>query len=134
MHFASPKHERTYRNVIKGHRYPPRTLAALFLLTADRRLWRHWRLAVAGQGIDWTTDVSHPDYGWDVDYLEKAAISLVRYERPQIGKATQAVTLYDLADCGAYPTELILLVLSALLLARDERRPKFRNRKGKRAC
>lgn len=128
MHYASQKHERTYRNVIKGHRYPPRTLAALFLLTADRRLWRHWRLAVAGQGIDWTADVRHPDYGFDADYLEKAALSLARYKHPQ-------VSLYDLADCGAYPTELILLVLNALLLARDERAPKFNSRRrGKRAC
>jgi len=122
MHFATPKHERTYRNVIKGHRYPPRTLAALFLFTADRRLWRHWRRAVViGQEIDWTADVSHPDYGWDVDYLEKAALSLARHGYPQ-------VVLYDLADCGAYPTELILLVLNALLLAREERKPKFRRR------
>ena len=121
MHYASPKHERTYRNVIKGHRYPPRTLAALFLLTADRRLWRHWRLAVAGQGIDWNIDVSHPDYGWDAGYFEQAALSLARHGSPQ-------VILYDLADCGAYPTELILLVLNALLLAREERKPKFRRR------
>ena len=128
MHYASQKHERTYRNVIKGHRYPPRTLAALFLLTADRRLWRHWRRAVTVQGIDWNIDIPRPFSGWDADYLEQAALSLVRYKHPQ-------VSMYDLADCGAYPTELILLVLNALLLARDERTPKFRNRKrGKRAC
>jgi len=128
MYFASPKHERTYRNVLKGRHYPPRTLAALFLLTADRRLWRHWRRAVTGQGIDWKFDVPRPDSGWDNDYLEDAALSLACYGHPQ-------VPLYDLADCGAYPTELILLVLNALLLARGERRTKFRNkRREKRTC
>ena len=127
MHYASPKHERTYRNAIKGRCYLPRTLAALFLLTADRRLWRHWRRAAAGQRIDWMIGVSRPDYGFDVDYLEKAALSFARHDLPQ-------VSLYDLADCCTYPTELIVLVLSALLIARDERIPKFRNRRRKRSC
>jgi len=116
MYYASAKHARTYRNVTKGHRYPPRTLATLFLLTADRGLWRHWRRAVTKQGVDWEIKIPRPGFDPDACCLEKAALSLACRDHPQ-------VTLHDLADCTAYPTQLILLVLRALLIARGEGKP-----------
>ena len=126
MHYASPKHERLYRNVAQGKGYQSSTLAALYLLTAKRKLWKNWyRGAVSNAGIDWSIDIPRPDPGWDGYYLEQAARSLARRNHPQ-------VTLYDLTDCASYPTELILLVLGALLLARGERKPKYIQERGKR--
>jgi hypothetical protein len=113
MHYASPKHERHFRHLKHGGRYPPRTLAAVFLLTADRKLWRNWRLAVDSRAVDWEAGASGPDPGWAGYTLEKAARSIAHLDSPQ-------VTLHDLADRGSYPTELILLILNALLLARGE--------------
>ena len=127
MHYASPRHARRFRNVARAGRYPPRTLAALFLFTAHGKLWRHWRLALTGRDIDWTIDIPRPDPGWNGYYLEQAARSLAQHGHPQ-------VTLHDLTDRGSYPTELILLVLGALLLARGERTPKINETRKTNAC
>jgi len=108
-----------------GKKYSSRNLAALYLFTAHSKLWRHWRLALTNRDIDWTIDIPRSDPGWDGYYLEQAARSLARRDHPQ-------VTLYDLTDCAAYPTELILLVLGALLLARGERKPKYIQEKRKK--
>jgi hypothetical protein len=53
MHYTSPRHERIYRNIVRNKGYPAATLAALFLLTADRKLWHCWHKAVSNQGVDW---------------------------------------------------------------------------------
>jgi len=121
MHYASLRHARRFRNVTRAGRYPPRTLAALFLITSSRKLWKNWCKAVDSKGIEWAA--SHgADPGWDAYHLEQAALSLACHDHPQ-------VTLYDLTDRGNYPTELIVLVLSALLLARGERTPKFNEKR-----
>ena len=126
MHYATPKHERLCRNVTRGKGYPASTLAALYLITARQKLWKSFCKSVSSQGIEWAASRGI-ETGWEGYYLEKAALSLARRDHPQ-------VTLYDLTDCAAYPTELILLVLNALLLARGEYKPKF-NKEGKtNAC
>ena len=107
MYYASPKHEHLYRNVIRGKDYPCKTLAALYLLTAKRKLWLRWyNKAVSNQGIDWQAgrDI---DPGWDGIYLEKAAKSIA-------GKENMQVTLQDLLDYKDYPHELFRLVVTAL--------------------
>jgi len=118
MHYASPKHERLYCNITRGKGYPAGTLAALYLLTARRKLWKSFCKCVSNQGIEWAAS-RNIETGWDGYYLERAALSLV-------GKEKKLVTLHDLLDLKDYPSELILLVLTALLLARGERIPKYK--------
>jgi hypothetical protein len=112
MHYASQKHEKLYRNVIRGRDHPSGTLAALYLLTAKRKLWLRWCRALNAQGIDWLAG-REIDPGWDGHYLEKAAKSIA-------GKDSQQVTLHDLLDYKDYPHELFRLVVTALLIARCE--------------
>ena len=120
MHYASPKHERLYRSITRGRGYPAHTLAALFLLTARRKLWKNWCSgAVSNAGIDWSAGRG-ADAGWDAYYLERAARSIAGEKK--------LVTLNDLLDRKDYPTELILLILTALLLARGESEPKYKQR------
>ena len=106
MHYASPKHEQLYRNVIRGKDYPSNTLAALYLLTARRQLWKKWCRSVSNQGIDWTAG-KNTDPGWDCYHLERAAESIA-------GKNSPQVTLLDLLDYTNYPQELIRLIVTAL--------------------
>jgi len=121
MHYASPKHEKLYRNVAHGRGYPPCTLAALYLLTSKRKLWKNWcKGAVSNAGIDWLAGRG-AETGWDGYYLESAARSIAGTEK-------KPVTLHDLLDQKDFPTEIILLVLTALLLARGERKPKYNQR------
>ena len=112
MHYANPKHERLYRNVTRGKGYPASTLATLFLLTANRKLWRRWCRAIGAQDIDWAAS-KDIDPGWDGYYLEQAAKSIASRDNKQ-------VTLHDLLDCDAYPHELFRLVVTALVIARCE--------------
>ena len=112
MHYASPKHEHLYRNVIRGKKYPSKTLAALYLLTARRKLWKSFCKAVSNQGIDWQAG-RNIETGWDGFYLEKAAKSIA-------GKGGPEVTLRDLLDYRDYPHELFRLIVTALLIARCE--------------
>jgi len=122
MHYASPKREHLYRNLTRGRGYRPHTLAALFLLTARRKLWKRWCAgAVSNAGIDWTAgrDI---ETGWDGFYLERAARSIA-------GQEENPITLHNLLSHTDYPTELILLVLTALLLARGERVPKSKQKR-----
>jgi len=126
MHYASQKHERLYRNLTRGRGYQPNLLAALYLLTARRKLWKRWCAgAVNNAGIDWTAgrDI---ETGWDGFYLERAARSIA-------GQEENPITLHDLLSRTDYPTELILLVLTALLLARGERAPKYKKTR-RRTC
>ena len=112
MHYASPKHEKLYRNVIQGRDHPSETLAALYLLTAKRKLWLRWCKAVNAQGINWKAGRAiDPD--WEGFYLEKAAKSIA-------GKDNQQVTLHDLLDYRDYPHELFRLIVTALVIARCE--------------
>ena len=112
MHYASPKHERLYRNVARGRGYKPHTLAALFLLTAHRKLWRKWCKAIDNKGLDWTAG-NGLDPGWDGDALQAAALSIQKSQAPQ-------VTLHQLADPIEYPQELLRLVITALWIARND--------------
>ena len=111
MHYASPKHERLYRNVARGRGYRPHTLAALFLLTAHRKLWNNYRKAVDSKGVDWAASLG-ADPGWDGDALQAAALSIQKSQAPQ-------VTLHQLADPAEYPQELLRLVITALWIARN---------------
>ena len=112
MHYTSPKHERLYRNIARGRGYRPHTLAALFLLTAHRKLWKNWcNGAVNNAGIDWSAGRS-TDPGWDGDALQAAALSIAKSQVPQ-------VTLHQLADPVEYPQELLRLVITALWIARN---------------
>ncbi len=126
MHYASPKHERLYRNITRGKHYPASTLAALFLLTANRKLWLRWRLAISNHGIDWTA-CKNIDPDWDGTALEQAALSLDR-------RTALQVPLYKLADPVEYPQELLKLVITALWIARNRSQTTQEiliNRKGK---
>ena len=106
MHYASPKHERLYKNIIRGKEYSAKTLTALYLLTANRKLWQRWCRSVSNQGVDWQAgrDI---DTGWEGYYLEQAAKSIA-------GKENMQVTLQDLLDYKDYPHELFRLVVTAL--------------------
>ena len=115
MHYANPRHSRRYRNIISGKKYSSRTLAALYLLTADRKLWNNWRLAVNSAGIDWSAS-QNTDPDWDSYHLEQAALSIAR-------QALHQVTLHDLADPINYPQELLRLIITALWIARNDRKP-----------
>jgi len=113
MHYASPKHKRCYRNTLRGKQYPSQAQAALYLLTADRKLWRRWHLAVSGgRGIDWEAGRG-TDPGWDGTALEKAARCIAGNDKKQ-------VTLHDLLDRADYPQELLRLVVVALIIARND--------------
>ena len=85
MHYASPRHERLYRNIIRNKSYPSRTLASLYLLTVDRKLWRRWCQTVSNQGIDWTS-ARRTEVGWDGYFLERAALWIARQDRDTITK------------------------------------------------
>jgi hypothetical protein len=114
MHYASPKHERLFLNVIRGRGYPSSTLAALFLLTSHRKLWKKWQRAVSGQGIDWAAD-RNIDPGWNGGALQDAALSIANHN------TRQQVPLWKLADSVEYPREQLRLVITALVIAREDR-------------
>jgi len=112
MYYASSKHEKVYRNVIRGKDYPCKTLAAIYLFTADRRLWQNWRLTLSDAGVDW--EAHKPvDRGWSCYFLQQAALCIA-------GKGAAEVTLQDLLDYKDYPHEMFRLVVTALLIARCE--------------
>jgi len=114
MHYANPRHARRCRNVMRGKNLRSQTLAALYLFTADGKLWNRWRLALSGQDIDW--DARKPiDPGWNGIALEKAAMTIA-------GKSMEQITLRDLTDCCNYPKELMRLIVTALVIARAEPR------------
>jgi len=117
MRYASPKHERLYRNVARGRGYRSHTMAALFLLTAHRKLWKNWCKAVDSKGIEWAAGRGN-DLGWDGDALQLAALSIAKSQARQ-------VTLHDLTDPVEYPLELLRLVITALWIARND--PKATN-------
>jgi hypothetical protein len=114
MHYASPQHERLYKNITRGKDYPASTMAALYLLTAKRKLWKSYCKAVNNQGIEWAAsrDINS---GWDGYYLERAALSLTK----RTDQAALAVTLYDLTNPTEYPQELLRLVVTAVWIARN---------------
>lgn len=112
MHYASPRHERTYRNITRGKGYPSHTLAALFLLTSQRKLWKSYCKSVSNAGIDWTAGRSI-DTGWDGFTLERTALSIAKSTAPQ-------VTLRDLTCRIDYPQELLRLVITAIWIARND--------------
>ena len=113
MHYASPKHERTYRNLVRNKGYPSTTLAALFLITSDRRLWRCWHKVVNDQGINWAASRDR-NPGEDAYFLEQAAISIACFGKTQ-------VTLHDLLSTVDYPSESLRLIVRALWIARTDR-------------
>jgi len=112
MRYANPRHERLYRNVARGRGYRSHTLAALFLLTAHRKLWKNWCKAVDSKGIEWAAG-RDSDPGWDGYALQRAALSINKSQARQ-------VTLHQLADPAEYPQELLRLVITALVIAREE--------------
>ena len=112
MYYANARHARRCRNVMRGKKYGPRNLAALYLFTADHKLWQRWRQSVNSEGIDWSAG-KNIDLGWDGYSLEKAALSIAKH-------SAVAVTLHDLADCADYPQELLRLVITALWIARND--------------
>jgi len=112
MHYASPKHEKLYRNVTCGKDYPAKTLAALYLLTAKRKLWKCFRKAVDNHGVEWAAGRG-VETGWDGYYLEKAARSLSK-------PTTMQVSLHDLTDPVMFPQELLRLVVAAIWIARND--------------
>jgi hypothetical protein len=134
MYYASPKHKKIYCNIICGKSYTSETLAVLYLLTADRRLWKKWRLTISKQGIDWTAGKS-TEPGWDCYFLERAAKTIAGEDGKQGGRnvlgeyfpqdssqrpGPPAVTLHDLLDYRDYPHEMFRLVVTALVIARCE--------------
>ena len=111
MHYANKRHERRYRSVIRGKDYQSRTLAALYLLTFDYRLWYYWRPVFAEQQpIDWkAARTSDPD--WDAYYLEQAARDIACHE-------CRNLPLFELADRGSIPLKVLRLIVTALAIAR----------------
>ena len=112
MYFASPKHERLYKNITRDKDYPAKTLASLYLITAKRKLWYSFCKAVNNQGIEWAASRSC-DTGWDGFNLERAALSLYK-------PTAQQMPLHDLADPVEYPQELLRLVITAIWIARND--------------
>ena len=112
MHYASPKHERLYRNITRGKSYPASTMAALYLLTARQKLWKSFCKSVSNQGIEWAAS-RNIDSGWDGFNLERAALSLSRPTAVQ-------VPLHDLTDLVEYPQELLRLIITAIWIARND--------------
>ena len=112
MHYASPKHERLYRNVTNGKNYPAKTLASLYLLTARRKLWKSFCKTVSNEGVDWAAS-RNIDCGWDGYSLERAALSLSK-------PTAQQIPLHDLTDPVVFPQELLRLVITALWIARND--------------
>jgi hypothetical protein len=98
--------------VTRNKSYPPRTQAAIFLLTADQQLWRKWRKAITDAGVDWLAGRSS-DVGWDGGALEEAARSIALCSAVQI-------TLHELADRNSYSLKLLGLILVALAIARND--------------
>ncbi|MCL1952751.1 MAG: hypothetical protein FWF60_07990, partial [Oscillospiraceae bacterium] len=93
--------------------YPPRTLAALYLLTYDYRLWYHWHSDFAEQqAIDWQTD-RPTGPGWDAYYLAQAA-------RDIAGNGRGKTTLSDLVNRADYPHDVLRLIITALAIARND--------------
>ena len=113
MHYTSPKHKRLYRHLVHEKNYRASTLAALYLLTAHRKLWRRWCQSVSNAGIEWATSRSGIETGWDGEALERAARSLSGSTIPQ-------VTLRELADPVEYPNDLLRLVVTAIWIARND--------------
>ena len=111
MHYANKRHERRYRSVIRGRDYQSRTLAALYLLTFDYRLWYYWRPVFAEQQpIDWKNDrYSGPE--WDALHLEQAARDIACH-------SSKKLQLFDLADRGSIPLKVLRLIVTALAIAR----------------
>ncbi|MDR0532234.1 MAG: hypothetical protein LBG83_09275 [Oscillospiraceae bacterium] len=114
MHYANNRHARRYRSAVRGKTYSPRTLAALFLLTADHRLWPRWRAVFAGESVDWQA-ARRGEVSWGGYFLECAALSIARCGHPQ-------VTLHDLTDQANYPQETLRIVITALWIARNDPR------------
>ena len=114
MHYTSPKHERLYRHLVHEKGYHSNTLAALYLLTAHRKLWRRWCQSVSNAGVDWTTSRNGIETGWDDEALERAARTLSGSTIPQ-------VTLRELANPIEYPLEALRLVITAIWIARSDR-------------
>ena len=112
MHYASPKHERLYRNITRGKDYPAKTLAALYLLTARRKLWKCFCKTVSNEGVDWAAS-RNIDTGWDGYSLERAALSLSK-------PTAQQIPLHDLTDPVEYPQELLRLIITAIWIARND--------------
>ena len=112
MRYASPKHERLYRNITRGRDYPAKTLAALYLLTAKRKLWKSFCKTVNNQGIEWAAS-RNIETGWDGFHLERAALSLYK-------PTAQQVPLHDLTDPAEYPQELLRLVITAIWISRND--------------
>ena len=128
MHYASPKHERLYRNITRGKDYPAKTLASLYLLTARRKLWKCFCKTVSNDGVDWAASRNN-DAGWDDYSLERAALSLSKPTAQQrvrnapgelFSQTALAVTLHDLTDPAMFPQELLRLVVTALWIARND--------------
>ena len=93
MRYASPKHERLYRNITREKNYPAKTLATLYLLTAKRKVWKSFCKAVNNKGIEWAAS-RNIETGWDGYSLERAALSLSK-------PTAQQISLHDLTDCIA---------------------------------
>ena len=75
MHYTSPRHARLFRNVARAKSHTPHTLAAIYLLTAKKKLWKKWQRAVTNQGINWGGN-RRIDSSWEGYYLECAARSI----------------------------------------------------------
>ena len=112
MHYASPRHERLYRNITRGKAYPASTMAALYLLTARQKLWKSFCKSVSNQGIEWA-ESRNIDSGWDGFNLERAALAIAKASVPQ-------VPLHDLTDLVEYPQELLRLIITAIWIARND--------------
>ena len=113
MHYTSPRHERLFRNIVRGKDYPSHTLAALYLLTAKRKLWKKWSRAVTNQGIDLGNCRRNIDTGDDGYQLERVARSLASCSAMQ-------VPLRDLANSTSYPDSTLRLIITALWIARAD--------------
>ena len=112
MYYASPKHERLYRNITRGKAYPASTMAALYLLTARHKLWKSFCKTVSNDGVDWAGS-RNIDTGWDGYSLERAALSLSK-------PTAQQIPLHALTDAAEYPQELLRLVITAIWIARND--------------
>jgi len=107
MYYASPKHERRYRNVACGKGYPANTKAAIYLITAKPELWKNFRKAINSRGIEWAASLGNSNISWDGYHLECAAQSIARATAHQ-------VTLHDLTDRKEYSQELLRLIVTAI--------------------
>jgi len=110
MRYTSPRHERLFCNLAHGKDHSSHTLAAIYLLTARRKLWKKWQHAVTNRGIDWHFG-HNIDTGDDGYHLECVARSLA-------SSSAMQVSLRDLADSINYPDSMLRLVITALWIAR----------------